>query len=302
MADLNNTIVRGKLRVTDEIVGPLNITNLSTGNNGQFLSVSNNVPTWVDQTISGTVTKEIGGIPKDKTYANADIISVLNDLLFPYVAPKMSSITLSDAAGTYEYGTAKTVSKVTPNFTKGSKNIISIKIDTSSGGDNLYSWSGTSATSGTTITLTTSKTYDGLTIGSNKIYCTISDGTQSASANATISFAYYPYAYTSSSTNVSSITSGAQKATNTSIDTEFNLTLNEERYIWILLPPGNSGTKTIQYYSLGDWYDFGRDGAESGTADPVDVSLKLNSGQAVTYKGYRTKKKAAIGTTSFRIK
>ena len=48
MADLNNTIVRGKLRVTDEIIGPLNITNLSAGTNGQFLSVSNSVPTWTN--------------------------------------------------------------------------------------------------------------------------------------------------------------------------------------------------------------------------------------------------------------
>ena len=47
MADLNSTIVRGKLRVTEEIVGPLNVVNLSTGTNGQLLSISNNVPTWV---------------------------------------------------------------------------------------------------------------------------------------------------------------------------------------------------------------------------------------------------------------
>ena len=48
MADLNSTIVRGNLRVTEEIIGPLNVTNLSAGTNGQFLSVSNNVPTWVN--------------------------------------------------------------------------------------------------------------------------------------------------------------------------------------------------------------------------------------------------------------
>lgn len=48
MADLNSTIVRGNLRVTEEIIGPLNVTNLSAGANGQFLSVSNNVPTWVN--------------------------------------------------------------------------------------------------------------------------------------------------------------------------------------------------------------------------------------------------------------
>ena len=48
MADLNSTIVRGNLRVTEEIIGPLNVVNLSTGANGQFLSISNNVQTWVN--------------------------------------------------------------------------------------------------------------------------------------------------------------------------------------------------------------------------------------------------------------
>ena len=54
MADLNSTIVRGKLRVTEEIIGPLNVINLSTGTNGQFLSISNNVPTWVDNPDTNT--------------------------------------------------------------------------------------------------------------------------------------------------------------------------------------------------------------------------------------------------------
>ena len=54
MADLNSTIVRGNLRVTEEIIGPLNIANLSTGANGQFLSISNNVPTWVNNPNTNT--------------------------------------------------------------------------------------------------------------------------------------------------------------------------------------------------------------------------------------------------------
>lgn len=54
MADLNSTIVRGNLRVTEEIIGPLNVTNLSAGTNGQFLSVSNNVPTWVNNPNTNT--------------------------------------------------------------------------------------------------------------------------------------------------------------------------------------------------------------------------------------------------------
>lgn len=56
MADLNSTIVRGKLRVTEEIVGPLNVVNLSTGSNGQFLSISNNVPKWVNNPIQDNLT------------------------------------------------------------------------------------------------------------------------------------------------------------------------------------------------------------------------------------------------------
>ena len=41
-------------------------------------------------TISGKVTKAVGGIAANKTYTNASIEDVLNDLLFPYVAPEVS--------------------------------------------------------------------------------------------------------------------------------------------------------------------------------------------------------------------
>ena len=285
MADLNNTIVRGKLRVTDEIVGPLNIANLSKGTNGQFLSMSNNVPVWVDQTISGTVTKEIGGIPKDKTYNNADIVSVLNDLLFPYVAPTMNNIILSDAAGTYEYGTAKTVSKVTPNFTKGSKNIASIKIGTSSGGNDLYS--GTSATSGTTITLTTSKAYDGLTIGSNKIYCTISDGTQSASANANISYKYYDYSKLTTSTSPD--TSGATRQEEDGADNTYSYTAGQ--YLWLYSRDAN---KKIHTYVSGSW-------PEVNTTASGEITLTLSSGATAKYYAYRTDQFTATGQARYRL-
>ena len=107
---------------------------------------------------------------------------------------------------------------------------------------------------------------------------------------------YYPYALSSISENLVSVDSGAKKALSTSTSTAFSLTLLDASYIWILLPPGNSGSKTIQYEALGQWYSF-----DGGTTGPLDVSLKLESGATVTYKGYRTNKKAAAGTTSFKI-
>jgi hypothetical protein len=117
--------------------------------------------------ISGTVTKEIGGITKNTTYTNANIVDVLNDLLFPYVAPVFNSFSTTSSGGTYEYGTKVTISKATPSFTVGSKPITSIKVGTTDGGSDLYS--GSTATSGSAITLTTSKTFNGTTGGT--IYC-----------------------------------------------------------------------------------------------------------------------------------
>lgn len=233
--------------------------------------------------ISGTVTKAIGGIAKDKTYTNAELSDVLSELLFPYVAPTMSSITLSAAAGTFEYGTTKTVSKVTPNFTKGSKNITSIKIGTTSGGADLYS--GTSATSGTAITLTTSKTYDGTNGGT--IYCTISDGTQSASKSAAISYTYYDYSKLTTSTSPD--TSGATKQTSSGADNTYSYSAGQ--YLWLY---SRSANKKIQTYVAGSWADV------TTTASSA-ITLTLSSGAKATYYAYRTDKFTATGQARYRL-
>lgn len=238
-----------------------------------------------DITISGTVTKEIGGIAKDKEYTNAAIRTVLSDLLFPYVAPIFSSITLSEAAGTFEYGTTKTVSKVTPNFTKGSKDITSIKIGTTSGGNDLYS--GTKATSGTTITLTTSKTFDGVTGGT--IYCTISDEQeQTVSANASISYKYYDYSCLSTKTTAP--TSGATKQTSSGADNTYSYGAGQ--YLWLY---STSSGKKIQTYVAGSWADV-------TTVPSSDaITLTLESGATAPYYAYRTDKFTAQGQARYRL-
>jgi hypothetical protein len=240
-----------------------------------------------DITISGTVTKEIGGIAKDKEYTNAAIINVLSDLLFPYVAPVFKSITLNEAAGTFEYGTSKTVSKVTPNFTKGSKNITSIKIGTTSGGDDLYS--GTNATSGTAITLKNSKTFDGDTGGT--IYCTISDGTQSASASASasISYAYYNYVIVSNSTTIpTSKGSGKNLAQSYEVS---DLATTDNSYIWFLMP--NQNKKQIQQFAMNQWNNM-------NTTYAGAVNFTTDTNKQVTYHAYRTDKMMS-DTGKYRI-
>ncbi len=237
-------------------------------------------------TISGTVTKAIGGIAKDKSYSNAAIVDVLSDLLFPYVAPSLSSITLSEAAGTFEYGTSKTVSKVTPNFTKGSKAITSIKIGTTSGGSDLYS--GTSATSGTAITLTNSKTYNGTTGGT--IYCTISDGQQSSSKSASIGYTNYNYyAVTSSTTKPTSASTTGVK--NNAQSAEATITTTDNTYIWFLMP--NQNKTTIQQFAMNQWNNM-------KTTYEGSVSFTTSTGRTATYHAYRTDA-LGVATEKYRI-
>lgn len=234
-------------------------------------------------TISGTVTKAIGGIAKDKSYTDAAIVDVLSDLLFPYVAPTLNSISTSESFGTFEYGTRRTISKVTPSFTKGSKNITSIKIGTTNGGSDLYS--GTSATSGSAITLTTSKTYNGTTGGT--IYCTISDGTNSSTKNASVSYTYYDYSKLTTSDTPD--TSGATKQTNSGADNTYSYTAGQ--YLWLY---SRSSSKKIQTYVAGSWADV--------TTTPSNpITLKLASGATATYYAYRTDKFTASGSARYRL-
>lgn len=239
-----------------------------------------------DLKITGTVTKALGGIAKDKTYTDADIADVLSDLLFPYVAPTMSSITLSEAAGTFEYGTSKTVSKVTPNFTKGSKAITSVKIGTTSGGKDLYE--GT-LPEGNTINLTTSKTYDDTT-GGGTIYCTISDGTQSVSKSASISFTYYNYVIVTASTDKP--TSKGSSGSNLGTSAEVNsLTTTDGSYIWFLMP--NQNKNQIQEYAMNQWNNV-------NTTAEGSVDFTTDTGKQVTYYAYRTDKMMS-NTSKYRI-
>jgi hypothetical protein len=233
--------------------------------------------------ISGTVTKAIGGIAKDKEYTNADIADVLSDLLFPYVAPSFSSISTSASSGTFEYGTTRTITKVTPTFTKGSKNITSVKIGTTSGGSDLYS--GTSATSGTAITLTTTKTYNGTTGGT--IYCTISDGTTPVTKSAAVSYTYYDYSKLT--TGTSPDTSGATKQTSSGADNTYSYTAGQ--YLWLY---SRSSGKKIQTYVAGSWADV-------TTTPSSAITLTLSSGATATYYAYRTDKFTATGSARYRL-
>ena len=109
----------------------------------------------------------------------------------------------------------------------------------------------------------------------------------------------YPYYLSSVDITENPYFTNATKSTDPACTTNgVSITLSENSHIWFLISPTASGSKSIQYEALGQWYDFG-----GGTTGPVDVTLKLANGcDNVAYKAYYTNAKAAAGTTKFRIK
>lgn len=216
-------------------------------------------------------TVAVGGLPKGTTFNNEKLVDILENMLYPYVTFTFNSISTIDGAGTFEYGTSKNITKVTPSFTLGSKAINSIKIGTTSGGSDLYE--GTTATSGSAITLTTSTSWIGT--ATKTIYCTIGDGKTNATRSATFSPAYYTYYKVTNSTTAP--TSGCVKTSSTTSG-DSTITTQNNTYIWFLTK--NAKTK-IQQYVTGQWNDMNTTAAGA-------VSLTLASGATVTYYAYRT--------------
>ena len=68
----------------------------------------------------------IGGIEKGETFKNEKLKSILDKLLYPYVAPTVTATT-TPAGGVFECGTTKTVTAVTAKITKGSADITKVE-------------------------------------------------------------------------------------------------------------------------------------------------------------------------------
>lgn len=72
---------------------------------------------------------EVGGLKPGTTFANKNVTDVINDLLYPYVAPVINSLSVtSDKSGTLlENGEVVTATKLTANVTKKSQAITKVE-------------------------------------------------------------------------------------------------------------------------------------------------------------------------------
>lgn len=238
---------------------------------------------------SSNTTVAVGGIKKGTSLNGKSVAEVIEEIFFPYVAFSFSSISTSASSGTKEYGTSVAVTKVTPSFTAGSKAISSVKIGTTSGGSDLYS--GSSATNGAAITLTSAKTYNGSSGGT--IYCTLSDGTTTTEKNTSVSYAYYTYYAvtdtTATPTNWTAVGS-------TSIE-NISITADKGQYIWIASSQNKSGICELNELS-------GKYNTASDTTKMSNQTLTNSKGYTCTNKYYfyrLTAARTGSGTSKFKL-
>lgn len=269
-------------------------------------NVNVSAPFWVDEiqsardyttertsyTNSNPTTMTVGGIPAGTTFDNESLSDIIESLLYPYVAFSFSSFTTTAASGTFEYGTAKTVSAVKPTYSNGSKSLTNMKVGSTSGGSDLYN--GAAPSSGSTQNLTTSKS---LTGESNQtIYVTLTDGTTTTTKSVTFAFnKYYYWAVTNSTTvptslSASNIISGSNHKGSDADGDISSINTEDGSYYFILSPTSKT---QIQQYANGLWMNV-------GTISAGTVSFTTSTNKTLTYYAYRTA--ALTQATGVRLK
>lgn len=208
-----------------------------------------------------------------------------------YTSFTFNSIATQASSGTFEYGTSKAVTYVTPTFTNGSDAITSTKIGTTSGGSNLYN--GGSATSGTAITLTTPLSMNGET--DTTVYCTLSDGTTTTTRSTAFKFPKYTYyggflASSSTKPTKNDLTGVATIPTN-----GVQITTSMLQNIFFVSPTPIPNA-TIQRQVDGQWTDSGLDGTIEETAN-----FTTSTNKTLTYYYYHTGQTLMNTTARFRI-
>lgn len=127
----------------------------------------------------------------------------------------------------------------------------------------------------------------------------LSGGSKSGTAGAYTLAAgkYYNYCLASTSTSLSNNTASPVTTATQFSSASVKIDSSAASHIWFLMPPGTSGSKTIQYEPFANTWVTAFGGESDTTVGPVDVALKLDSGSTVTYKGYYTSAKAAAGSS-----
>lgn len=168
-------------------------------------------------------TVAVGGIEKGYVppVGGVEAIDMLDKLLHPYVAPKVSAAAVPDNGGTFETGISRSVTAVTVTITMGSAAIK--KIEVLDGTTVLGSLTSGIKAGANTVTLTSP-----LTVTANKTLSVkvIDSESKAVSANTGAFSFVSPYYYGSVAANVTNLTEVQVKALSKSVTAKGNKSFN----------------------------------------------------------------------------
>lgn len=134
-------------------------------------------------------TKAVGGISAGTILKGKNVLQVLEDILYPYVAFSISVDSIAPSTAVYEIGTTATITGVTVKITNGSRSITNLKLYDSSSKTNLLGEKTSGITTSNTFTISRAVT------SSTSFYAEATDGVKTIGDSTSFLSFYYPTFY-----------------------------------------------------------------------------------------------------------
>lgn len=134
-------------------------------------------------------TKAVGGISAGTILKGKNVLQVLEDILYPYVAFSISVDSITPSTAVYEIGTTATITGVTVKITNGSRSITNLKLYDSSSKTNLLGEKTSGISTSNTFTISRAVT------SSTSFYAEATDGVKTIGDSTSFLSFYYPTFY-----------------------------------------------------------------------------------------------------------
>ena len=134
-------------------------------------------------------TKAVGGISAGTILTGKNVLQVLEDILYPYVAFGISVDSISPSTSVYEKGTTVTITGVKVKITNGSRSITNLKLYDSSSKTNLLGEKTSGISTSNTFTISRAVT------SSTSFYAEATDGVKTIGDSTSFLSFYYPTFY-----------------------------------------------------------------------------------------------------------
>ena len=230
-------------------------------------------------------TKAVGGISAGTILKGKNVLQVLEDILYPYVAFSISVDSIAPSTAVYEIGTTATITGVTVKITNGSRSITNLKLYDNSSKTNLLGEKTSGISTSNTFTISRAVT------SSTSFYAEATDGVKTIGDSTSFLAFYYPTFYGVLDTGyslTSGLITGKTKVLKANKNNTFTYTANNQ-HPFVAFPASYGNLTSIKDSSNLEYI-----------GDFVKTTMNLNvTGGTVSYNIYVLKDPTDISNYKF---